>query len=87
MDPKQLTFPPPPMEDYENDEDEENFMVRRDEDLPWAPRSYLDKVVAVYSYSGSKDDELSFHDDGWFDGVMNGSTGLFPGNGVAFIIH
>ncbi|XP_014828454.1 PREDICTED: abl interactor 2-like [Poecilia mexicana] len=96
LDPKQLTSPPLPMEDYENDE--ENFMVHRDEDPLWAPRNYLDKVVAVYSYSSSKDDELSFQqgaiiyvtemsDNGWFDGVMNGSTGLFPGNHVASIIH
>uniref|UniRef100_A0A3B5MHN3 SH3 domain-containing protein n=1 Tax=Xiphophorus couchianus TaxID=32473 RepID=A0A3B5MHN3_9TELE len=98
LDLKQLTSPPSSVEDYENDEDEENFMVHLDEDPPWAPQNYLDKVVAIYSYSGSKDYELSFQQgaiiyvikmshDGWFDGVMNGSAGLFPGNHVESIIH
>lgn len=50
-------------------------------------------MVAVYDYVADKDDELSFqenaviyvirkNDDGWWEGVLNGITGLFPGNYV-----
>lgn len=55
-------------------------------------------VVAIYDYIEDKDDELSFmegaiiyvvkkNDDGWFEGVCNGVTGLFPGNYVESIMH
>uniref|UniRef100_A0A7N6BN00 Abl-interactor 2b n=1 Tax=Anabas testudineus TaxID=64144 RepID=A0A7N6BN00_ANATE len=98
------TPPPPPPEDYEDDEDEEESAVVEysdpyaEEDPPWAPRNYLEKVVAIYDYTRDKDDELSFqegaiiyvikkNDDGWFEGVMNGTTGLFPGNYVESIMH
>ncbi len=51
-------------------------------------------VVTVYEYTANKSDELTFgenelifvikkNDDGWWEGVMmNGQTGLFPGNYV-----
>ena len=50
-------------------------------------------VVAIYNYQQDKEDELTFdegaviyvvkkNDDGWWEGVMNGQTGLFPGNYV-----
>ncbi|XP_058468401.1 abl interactor 2-like isoform X14 [Solea solea] len=98
------TPPPPPPEDYEDDEDEEESAVVEysdpyaEEDPPWAPRTYLEKVVAIYDYSRDKEDELSFqegaiiyvikkNDDGWYEGVMNGTTGLFPGNYVESIMH
>ncbi|XP_032412839.1 abl interactor 2 isoform X12 [Xiphophorus hellerii] len=98
------TPPPPPPEDYEDDEEEEDSAVVEytdpyaEEDPPWAPRSYLEKVVAIYDYTRDKEDELSFqegaiiyvikkNDDGWFEGVMNGTTGLFPGNYVESIMH
>uniref|UniRef100_A0A3Q1AWA8 Abl-interactor 2b n=1 Tax=Amphiprion ocellaris TaxID=80972 RepID=A0A3Q1AWA8_AMPOC len=101
---KEPTPPPPPPEDYEDDEDEEESAVVEysdpyaEEDPPWAPRSYLEKVVAIYDYTRDKDDELSFqegaiiyvikkNDDGWYEGVMNGTTGLFPGNYVESIMH
>ncbi|XP_037543035.1 abl interactor 2-like [Nematolebias whitei] len=69
-----------------------------EEDPPWAPRSYLEKVVAIYDYTADKEDELSFqegaiiyvvkkNEDGWFEGVMNATTGLFPGNYVESIMH
>ncbi|MED6286142.1 hypothetical protein CHARACLAT_002771, partial [Characodon lateralis] len=69
-----------------------------EEDPPWAPRSYLEKVVAVYDYTADKEDELSFqegaiiyvvkkNEDGWYEGVMNATTGLFPGNYVESIMH
>lgn len=55
-------------------------------------------VVAIYDYTRDKEDELSFqegaiiyvikkNDDGWYEGVMNGTTGLFPGNYVESIMH
>ncbi|XP_049425619.1 abl interactor 2-like isoform X15 [Epinephelus fuscoguttatus] len=98
------TPPPPPPEDYEDDEDEEESAVVEysdpyaEEDPPWAPRSYMEKVVAIYDYARDKEDELSFqegaiiyvikkNDDGWYEGVMNGTTGLFPGNYVESIMH
>ncbi|XP_028834711.1 abl interactor 2b isoform X11 [Denticeps clupeoides] len=97
--------PPPPPEDYEDneDEEEESAVVEysdpyAEEDPPWAPRTYLEKVVAIYDYSRDKEDELSFqegaiiyvikkNDDGWYEGVMSGTTGLFPGNYVESIMH
>ncbi|XP_030637257.1 abl interactor 2b isoform X2 [Chanos chanos] len=98
--------PPPPPEDYEDeegDEEEESAVVEysdpyAEEDPPWAPRSYLEKVVAIYDYTRDKEDELSFqegaiiyvikkNDDGWYEGVMSGTTGLFPGNYVESIMH
>ncbi|XP_027020307.1 abl interactor 2a isoform X7 [Tachysurus fulvidraco] len=91
--------PPPPLEDYE----EESSVVEysdpyAEEDPPWAPCVYLEKVVAIYDYTQDKEDELSFqegaiiyvikkNDDGWYEGVINGSTGLFPGNYVESIMH
>ncbi|XP_067234229.1 abl interactor 1a isoform X3 [Chanodichthys erythropterus] len=92
--------PPPPPVDYE---DEDAAVVHysdpyADGDPQWAPKSYMEKVVAIYDYSKDKDDELSFmegaiiyiikkNDDGWFEGVCNGVTGLFPGNYVESIMH
>lgn len=59
----------------------------------WVPAKFIEKVVAIYSYTQDKDDELTFdegaviyvvkkNDDGWWEGVMDGHTGLFPGNYV-----
>uniref|UniRef100_A0A8C6UCD6 Abl-interactor 2b n=1 Tax=Neogobius melanostomus TaxID=47308 RepID=A0A8C6UCD6_9GOBI len=95
---------PSPPEDYEDDEDEDESAVVEysdpyaEEDPPWAPRTYMEKVVAIYDYARDKEDELSFqegaiiyvikkNDDGWYEGVMNGTTGLFPGNYVESIMH
>ena len=55
--------------------------------------AFVFPVVAIYDYYADKDDELSFqessvlyvlkkNDDGWWEGVMDGVTGLFPGNYV-----
>ncbi|XP_057191460.1 abl interactor 2a isoform X6 [Triplophysa rosa] len=90
---------PPPSEEYE----EESAVVEysdpyAEEDPPWAPQTYLEKVVAIYEYTQDKEDELSFqegaiiyvirkNDDGWYEGVMNCTTGLFPGNYVESIMH
>ncbi|XP_050954210.1 abl interactor 1a isoform X4 [Labeo rohita] len=92
--------PPPPPVDYD---DEEAAVVHysdpyADGDPQWAPKSYIEKVVAIYDYTKDKDDELTFmegaiiyiikkNDDGWFEGVCNGVTGLFPGNYVESIMH
>ncbi|XP_067618005.1 abl interactor 2 [Eurosta solidaginis] len=69
-------------------------IVPEDQNLPgWVPKNYIEKVVAIYDYYADKDDELSFqessvlyvlkkNDDGWWEGVMDGVTGLFPGNYV-----
>ncbi|XP_012820008.1 abl interactor 1 isoform X7 [Xenopus tropicalis] len=92
--------PPPPPVDYE---EEEAAVVQyndpyADGDPIWAPKSYLEKVVAIYDYSKDKEDELSFmegaiiyvikkNDDGWYEGVSNGVTGLFPGNYVETVMH
>ncbi|XP_036437880.1 abl interactor 1a isoform X7 [Colossoma macropomum] len=92
--------PPPPPVDYE---DEEAAVVHyndpyADGDPQWAPKNYIEKVVAIYDYTKDKDDELSFmegaiiyiikkNDDGWFEGVCNGVTGLFPGNYVESVMH
>ncbi|XDV36257.1 hypothetical protein PO909_006073 [Leuciscus waleckii] len=103
---EEATPPPPPPEDYEDeegDDEEESAVVEysdpyAEEDPPWAPRSYLEKVVAIYDYARDKEDELSFqegaiiyvikkNDDGWYEGVMCGTTGLFPGNYVESIMH
>ncbi|XP_028972676.2 abl interactor 2b isoform X7 [Esox lucius] len=101
------TPPPPPPEDYEDEEEEEeeeeSAVVEysdpyAEEDPPWAPRTYMEKVVAIYDYAADKEDELSFYegaiiyvikknDDGWYEGVMSGTTGLFPGNYVESIMH
>lgn len=59
----------------------------------WVPKNYIERVTAIYDYAADKDDELSFqegatiyvlkkNDDGWWEGVMDGVTGLFPGNYV-----
>uniref|UniRef100_A0A3B5M7D7 Abl-interactor 1a n=1 Tax=Xiphophorus couchianus TaxID=32473 RepID=A0A3B5M7D7_9TELE len=92
--------PPPPPVDYE---DEEGTVLKFDDpyadgDPQWAPKNYIEKVVAIYDYTQDKEDELSFmegaiiyvvkkNDDGWFEGVCNGVTGLFPGNYVESIMH
>ncbi|KAL3836796.1 hypothetical protein ACJMK2_022209 [Sinanodonta woodiana] len=61
--------------------------------VDWVPKEYIEKVVAIYDYGADKEDELSFsensviyvlkkNDDGWWEGMLNGVTGLFPGNYV-----
>ncbi|XP_034549295.1 abl interactor 2-like isoform X5 [Notolabrus celidotus] len=94
------TTPQPPEDGHE---EEDSAVVEyndpyAEEDPPWAPRSYLEKVVAIYDYTADKEDELSFqegsiiyvikkNEDGWYEGVMNSTTGLFPGNYVESIMH
>ena len=66
----------------------------RNSDVPsWVPKNFIEKVTAIYDYNADKEDELSFtegaiiyvlkkNDDDWWEGVMDGITGLFPGNYV-----
>lgn len=71
----------------------ERCIARQPIDPAWAPDYYIQKVITMYEYVRDKDDELTFtenqiiyvikkNDDGWWEGVMNGVTGLFPGNYV-----
>ncbi|XP_074597056.1 abl interactor 1-like [Brevipalpus obovatus] len=75
-------LPPPPPD-----------MMNRSEDNDWIPKNYIEKVIAIYDYVATREDELSFsensviyvikkNEDDWFEGVMDGVTGLFPGNFV-----
>ncbi|XP_054643239.1 abl interactor 2-like isoform X5 [Dunckerocampus dactyliophorus] len=94
----------PPTRPVEGGREEEDSSVVEyndpyaEEDPSWAPRTYQEKVVAIYDYAADKEDELSFqegaiiyvvkkNEDGWFEGVMNATTGLFPGNYVESIMH
>lgn len=93
-----LPPPPPPEDEHEAFGRPRTSgvmpIVPDEEDLPgWVPKNYIEKVVAIYDYYADKDDELSFqesaviyvlkkNDDGWWEGVMDGITGLFPGNYV-----
>lgn len=67
------------------------FALRKNYYLEFS--TFIFSVVAIYDYYADKDDELSFqessvlyvlkkNDDGWWEGVMDGVTGLFPGNYV-----
>ncbi|XP_062288379.1 abl interactor 2-like isoform X5 [Scomber scombrus] len=99
--PEEPLSTPQPLEDKHEEEDSaivEYNDPYAEEDPPWAPRTYQEKVVAIYDYSADKEDELSFqegsiiyvikkNEDGWFEGVMNATTGLFPGNYVESIMH
>ena len=57
----------------------------------WFLHTHLLLVEAIYEYEKDKDDELSFkagsiiyvvkkNDDGWYEGILDGTLGLFPGN-------
>ncbi|NXX23374.1 ABI3 protein, partial [Podargus strigoides] len=88
--PDDLEPPPPPLSDFE---DLAPLPPPTAEDPPWAPESYLEKVVTIYPYMRQKDNELSFqpgallfvtrrYSDGWCEGVMGEEVGFFPGNYV-----
>ncbi|KAF8357160.1 abi-1 [Pristionchus pacificus] len=64
-----------------------------DTQADWVPRDYIERAVALYDYEADKADELNLrancivyvvrkNEDGWYEGVLNGVTGLFPGNYV-----
>ena len=48
-------------------------------------------VIAMFDFTKDREDELTFkegaiiyvvkkNDDGWYEGIMDGTVGLFPGN-------
>lgn len=58
-----------------------------------APENYIEKMVVLYEYAAQNSDELNLKEedvvyvvkmnhDGWYEGVIRGETGLFPGNYV-----
>ncbi|KAM6368705.1 ABI gene family member 3 isoform 2-T2 [Pluvialis apricaria] len=91
--PDDLEPPPPPPPALLDFEDLAPPPPPAIEDPPWAPESYLEKVVSLYPYMRQKDNELSFqpgallfvtrrYSDGWCEGVMGEEVGFFPGNYV-----
>ncbi|CAI2348163.1 unnamed protein product [Caenorhabditis sp. 36 PRJEB53466] len=60
----------------------------------WVPQGdYIEKARVLYDYDAEKEDELTLrenavvyvvkkNEDGWYEGVLDGVTGLFPGNYV-----
>uniref|UniRef100_A0A8B9CXH8 ABI gene family member 3 n=1 Tax=Anser brachyrhynchus TaxID=132585 RepID=A0A8B9CXH8_9AVES len=83
-------LPPPALLDFE---DFTPPLPPDVEEPPWAPASYLEKVVTLYPYAQRKDNELSFqpgaliyvtrrYSDGWCEGIMGEEVGFFPGNYV-----
>ncbi|KAJ8255332.1 hypothetical protein GJAV_G00203670 [Gymnothorax javanicus] len=76
--------PPPPPEEFE---DEESAVVEysdpyAEEDPPWAPRTYLEKVVAIYDYARDKEDELSFQEGAIIYVIKKNDDGCDPCIGV-----
>ncbi|XP_039189100.1 ABI gene family member 3 isoform X2 [Crotalus tigris] len=88
------TVPPPPSLDISNcGHPKPPFLPPPPppEKLPWAPDTYLEKVVTLYPYVQKKEDELSFtegviiyvtrkYSNGWCEGVTSDAEGLFPRN-------
>ncbi|XP_074653537.1 abl interactor 2-like [Tubulanus polymorphus] len=85
---------PQPYDNNQGDYQSSSSLMTEDHDTP---TQYIEKVVAIYDYDADKEDELTFkedaiiyvikkNDDGWWEGTMNGMTGLFPGNYVESLI-
>ncbi|NWH29200.1 ABI1 protein, partial [Chloropsis hardwickii] len=92
--------PPPPPVDYEDEKKKKKKYSDpyADGDPAWAPKNYIEKVVAIYDYTKDKDDELSFmegakkkkkkkNDDGWYEGVCNRVKKKKKKNYVESIMH
>ncbi|XP_072568536.1 ABI gene family member 3 isoform X2 [Paramormyrops kingsleyae] len=88
----EFQIPPPPPDTTEEYGDIPPLPPPIDYDQ-CAPANYLEKVVALYSYSSDKLGDLTFqegdiiyltkrNEDGWCEGVLNGVEGYFPGNYV-----
>ncbi|XP_026180878.1 ABI family, member 3a isoform X2 [Mastacembelus armatus] len=91
----EIPAPPPPLP-LDNDGGFDDIMPPLPPPIDYdtsAPPSYLEKVVALYSYEAMKPDDLSFtegniiylthrHDNGWCEGFLNGNHGFFPENYV-----
>ncbi|NWT05493.1 ABI3 protein, partial [Mionectes macconnelli] len=88
--PAELEPPPSALPDFE---DVAPPPPPSSEEPSWVPENSLEKVVALYPYTGQKDNELSFppgallfvtrrYSDGWCEGVLGQEVGFFPGNYV-----
>ncbi|XP_028842302.1 ABI family, member 3a isoform X1 [Denticeps clupeoides] len=84
--------PPPPPTDIDAFDDIPPLPPPVDYDTS-APAEYIEKVVALYSYDTGKPGDLAFqegdiiyvtqkNEDGWYEGILNGVEGYFPGNYV-----
>ncbi|XP_060748039.1 ABI family, member 3a isoform X2 [Tachysurus vachellii] len=84
--------PPPPMDCMDGFEEIPPLPPPVDYDISTSAQ-YQEKVVALYSYEAGKPGDLTFHegdiiyltkrnDDGWCEGILNGTEGFFPGNYV-----
>ncbi|XP_069120833.1 abl interactor 2-like isoform X5 [Argopecten irradians] len=96
--PPEFNDPPEDLDDHPLPPQEEDPYAATGPNLglgqpDWKPANYIEKVIAIYDYLADKEDELTFNenaviyvtnknDDGWWEGVLNGFTGLFPGNYV-----
>lgn len=66
---------------------------RANNEPDWAPKNFIEKVIALYDYTKEKPDELNLrenaiiyvtkkNEDGWYEGILDGEEGLFPCNYV-----
>jgi hypothetical protein len=85
--PNDEPLPPPPFDQYQV------YGTAEPSTPDWAPANYIEKALAIYDYEAEKEDELNLrensivyvvakNEDGWYEGIMDGMTGLFPSNYV-----
>ena len=87
--------PPPAFSAVENHHYNHNNEFNNNNNIgsSWIPNVYLEKARVVYGYEATRSDELTLNEeaivyvlrkneDGWYEGVLDGLTGLFPGNYV-----
>uniref|UniRef100_A0AC34G4Y4 SH3 domain-containing protein n=1 Tax=Panagrolaimus sp. ES5 TaxID=591445 RepID=A0AC34G4Y4_9BILA len=85
--PNDEPLPPPPFNQYQV------YGTAQASTPDWVPANYIEKALAIYDYEAEKEDELNLrencivyvvakNEDGWYEGVMDGMTGLFPSNYV-----
>uniref|UniRef100_F1KWD6 Abl interactor 1 n=1 Tax=Ascaris suum TaxID=6253 RepID=F1KWD6_ASCSU len=90
------SYPPPPMGMGLPDPLMAGVSSSFERSVDWIPKVYIEKAIALYDYDAEKPDELTLrencvvyvlrkNEDGWFEGVLDGCTGLFPGNYVQAI--
>ncbi|KAI6654129.1 Abl interactor 2 [Oopsacas minuta] len=70
---------------------EKMISQQQEDEIQTVPSEYIEKVTTLYKYDSQRYDELSFdpgniiyvvkkNEDGWYEGILNGYRGLFPGN-------